>query len=47
MNDKISIAFDDQNNIRVLDPEKFQDTETMKNESMDFIKSRFFGSINI
>jgi Intraflagellar transport complex B, subunit 20 len=42
MNDKISITFDDENRIRVLEPEKFKDTETMRNESMEFIKSKFF-----
>lgn len=41
MNDKISITFDDENRIRVLEPEKFKDTETMRNESMEFIKSNF------
>ncbi len=41
MNDKISITFDDENRIRVLESDKFQDTEAMKNESMEFIKSTF------
>ena len=39
MTDKISITFDDENRIRVLEAEKFKDTETMKNECMEFIKS--------
>mmetsp|Transcript_21608 Transcript_21608/g.25099 ORF Transcript_21608/g.25099 Transcript_21608/m.25099 type:complete len:130 (-) Transcript_21608:116-505(-) len=38
MADKISITFDDENRIRVLEAEKFKDTETMRNESMEFIK---------
>ena len=39
MSDKISITFDEENRIRVLEADKFQDTEAMKNESMEFIKS--------
>jgi len=42
MNDKISITFDEENRIRVLESDKFQDTEAMKNESMEFIKSKFY-----
>ena len=41
MTDKISITFDDENRIRVLEADKFKDTETMRNESMEFIKSDF------
>lgn len=44
MNDKISITFDEENRIRVLESDKFQDTEAMKNESMEFIKSKIFPS---
>ena len=39
MNDKISITFDEDNRIRVLEADKFKDTESIKNESMAFIKS--------
>ena len=39
MEEKLSITFDEQNRIRVLDPEKFIQSEQLKNESMDFIKS--------
>ena len=39
MSEKISITFDEENRIRVLEADKFQDTEAMKNESMEFIKS--------
>ncbi len=38
MADKISITFDDENRIRVLDSEKFRETDSLKNESMEFIK---------
>lgn len=38
MSDKISITFDDENRIRVLDPEKFRETDQLKNESMEFVK---------
>ena len=39
MADKISISFDDENRIRVLEIDKFKHTDTLKNESMEFIKS--------
>merc|ERR1711964_116629 len=35
--DQISITFDDENKIRVLDPEKFAETESMKLECNEFI----------
>ncbi|KAM3142966.1 hypothetical protein pb186bvf_005029 [Paramecium bursaria] len=38
MNDDISITFDEQNKIRVLDADKFRETEQLKIESMEFIK---------
>lgn len=37
-NEKISITFDDENRIRVLDADKFRETDQLKNESMEFIK---------
>lgn len=33
----LSIAFDEENNIRVLDPEKFRDSDQLKMTSMEFI----------
>jgi intraflagellar transport protein 20 len=39
MSDKISITFDDENRIRVLDAEKYRESEGLKNESLEFIKS--------
>jgi intraflagellar transport protein 20 len=39
MGDKIAITFDDENRIRVLDADKYKDTDLLKNESMEFIKS--------
>lgn len=38
MSDKISITFDEENKIRVLEADKFRQTEQLKNESMEFIK---------
>ncbi len=38
MTDKISITFDDENRIRVLEADKFRETDQLKNESMEFIK---------
>ncbi|CAD8203180.1 unnamed protein product (macronuclear) [Paramecium tetraurelia] len=38
MTEEISITFDEQNKIRVLDAEKYRETEQLKIESMDFIK---------
>ena len=37
----ISITFDENNQIRVLDSEKFKETEIVKNECLDFLKSIF------
>lgn len=42
MTDKISISFDEDNRIRVLEADKFKQTDTLKNESMEFIKSNPF-----
>ena len=41
MSDKISISFDDENRIRVLPAEKFKETDNLKNECNNFIKSIF------
>ena len=38
MSEKISITFDDENRIRVLDSDKYRETDLLKNESMEFIK---------
>ena len=38
MTDKISITFDEDNRIRVLDAEKYRETDQLKMESMEFIK---------
>lgn len=37
MSDKLSISFDEENNIRVLDPEKFRESDQLKSLSMEFI----------
>lgn len=38
MTDKISITFDEENKIRVLEQDKYKETDQLKNESMEFIK---------
>ncbi|EAR97273.1 intraflagellar transporter-like protein (macronuclear) [Tetrahymena thermophila SB210] len=38
MADKISITFDEENKIRVLEQDKYKETDQLKNESMEFIK---------
>lgn len=42
MSEKISITFDDENRIRVLDADKYRETDLLRNESMEFIKSDIF-----
>ena len=37
MADKLSISFDEDNRIRVLDPEKFRESDHLKGLSMQFI----------
>lgn len=37
MSEKLSITFDEENNIRVLDPEKFRESDHLKGLSMEFI----------
>lgn len=41
MSDRIavSITFDDNNSIRVLDSEKFKETDNIRSECNDFLKS--------
>lgn len=39
MTDKISISFDEDNKIRVLEADKFKETDMMRSESMEFLKS--------
>lgn len=41
MAEKISITFDDENRIRVLDADKYRESDALKNESMEFLKSYF------
>ena len=36
----VSITFDENNQIRVLESDKFKETENLKNECMDFLKSK-------
>ena len=43
----VNITFDDNNQIRVLSAEKYRDTENLKNECIDFLKSRSLSSYYI
>jgi hypothetical protein len=36
----VSITFDETNQIRVLESDKFRETENLKNECIDFLKSK-------
>ena len=38
MADKISITFDEDNRIRVLEADKYRETDQLRTESMEFIK---------
>ncbi len=35
----VSITFDESNQIRVLESDKFSETETLKNETSEYLKS--------
>jgi len=39
MAEKIAITFDEDNQIRVLESDKFRETDALKNESIGFISS--------
>ena len=39
----VAITFDDNNQIRVLEAEKYKETENLKNESLSFLKSKVMG----
>ena len=36
----VSITFDENNSIRVLDSEKFKETDNIRNECNEFLKSK-------
>ena len=38
----VNITFDDNNQIRVLSAEKYRETENLKGECIDFLKSKLF-----
>ena len=38
MADNLNITFDEENKIRILEPEKFRESEQLKNDSLDFVK---------
>ena len=38
----VNITFDENNQIRVLSSEKFRETEGLKSECIDFLKSKWF-----
>lgn len=37
---KVEISIDEQNRIRILDVDVFKDSDKLKSECLDFIKSR-------
>ena len=37
---KVEISIDEQNRIRILDPEVFKDSDRLKGDCLDLIKSR-------
>ena len=37
----VNITFDDNNQIRVLSADKYRETENLKNECIDFLKSKY------
>lgn len=37
---KVEISIDEQNRIRILDPEVFKDSDRLKSDCLDLIKSR-------
>lgn len=39
----VNITFDDNNQIRVLSSDKFRETENLKGECIDFLKSKYQG----
>ena len=40
----VNITFDDNNQIRVLSADKYRETENLKGECIDFLKSKLFQS---
>lgn len=41
----VNITFDDNNQIRVLSADKYRETENLKNECIDFLKSKCFQNV--
>lgn len=41
----VNITFDDNNQIRVLSSDKFRETENLKGECIDFLKSKYQGHV--
>lgn len=39
---KVEISIDEQNKIRILDPEVYKESEKLKNECLELIKSTAF-----
>ena len=38
----VNITFDENNQIRVLSSDKYRETENLKSECIDFLKSKFY-----
>ena len=43
----VNITFDDNNQIRVLSADKYRETENLKNECIDFLKSKLYVSLKV
>ena len=43
----VNITFDENNQIRVLSADKYRETENLKNECIDFLKSKFYTIFNV
>jgi intraflagellar transport protein 20 len=37
MSEKVSITFDEENNIRILDADKYRESDQLKSQAMEFI----------
>ena len=37
MSEKVSITFDEDNNIRILDVDKYRESDQLKSQAMEFI----------
>ena len=43
----VNITFDENNQIRVLSADKYRETENLKSECIDFLKSKYKSILNL